>query len=338
MRSTCGIRAGRFTLLLLSLLQVVSHAEAQDSRERYLTLLRLVVYGGASRDMPKPPAISRNHALVGFGNGGQLEMLLVLMEEVLRNGVRGDFMEAGTYRGGVAIFMAGFIAVSDPTRKVWALDSFRGMPGADYHGAKLSDQEHRDFEPGKLATPGGVRHAQRNFARLGLDHLANIVPGTLPSRKDVPYASPCPMSMSMSMSHVHVHVHVHVPCPCPCPCPCIHVCHVHARLPPGLRVSGWFNETMPMLPVKRLAILRVDSDIYSSILETLEHMYPKLSTGGYVLFDDYKFPYAKRAVQDFRARYGITSRMRWCNQDSEPPMHKCNAKDEFLYWRKGDSP
>jgi len=227
--------------------------------------------------MPKPPAISRNHALVGFGNGGQLEMLLVLMEEVLRNGVRGDFMEAGTYRGGVAIFMAGFIAVSDPTRKVWALDSFRGMPGADYHGAKLSDQEHRDFEPGKLATPGGVRHAQRNFARLGLDHLANIVP-------------------------------------------------------------GWFNETMPMLPVKRLAILRVDSDIYSSILETLEQMYPKLSIGGFVLFDDYKFPYAKRAVQDFRARYGITSRMRWCNQDSEPPMHKCIAKDEFLYWRKGDAP
>ena len=196
MRSTYGIRARRFTLLLLSLLQVVSHAEAQDSRERYLTLLRLVVYGGASRDMPKPPAISRNHALVGFGNGGQLEMLLVLMEEVLRNGVRGDFMEAGTYRGGVAIFMAGFIAVSDPTRKVWALDSFRGMPGADYHGAKLSDQEHRDFEPGKLATPGGVRHAQRNFARLGLDHLANIVPGTLPSRKDVSYASPCPRAPS----------------------------------------------------------------------------------------------------------------------------------------------
>ena len=303
MRSTYGIRARRFTLLLLSLLQVVSHAEAQDSRERYLTLLRLVVYGGASRDMPKPPAISRNHALVGFGNGGQLEMLLVLMEEVLRNGVRGDFMEAGTYRGGVAIFMAGFIAVSDPTRKVWALDSFRGMPGADYHGAKLSDQEHRDFEPGKLATPGGVRHAQRNFARLGLDHLANIVPGTLPSRKDVSYASPCPRAPS-----------------------------------PGLRVSGWFNETMPILPVKRLAILRVDSDIYSSILETLEHMYPKLSTGGFVLFDDYKFPYAKRAVQDFRARYGITSRMRWCNQDSEPPMHKCIAKDEFLYWRKGDAP
>ena len=95
---------------------------------------------------------------------------------------------------------------------------------------------------------------------------------------------------------------------------------------------------MPILPVKRLAILRVDSDIYSSILETLEHMYPKLSTGGYVMFDDYKFPYAKRAVQDFRARYGVTSRMRWCNQDSEPPMHKCIAKDEFLYWRKGDAP
>ena len=57
-------------------------------------------------------------------------------------------------------------------------------------------------------------------------------------------------------------------------------------------VPGWFNETLPTMPergLKRIAILRVDSDIYSSIMETLQALYPKLSAGGYVVFDDYKF-------------------------------------------------
>ena len=237
----------------------------------YLGLLRLLLYGGAYREMPSPPRLSKD-AIIGFGNSGQLEMLQVLMDEVVREGVAGDFVEAGTFKGGVAMYMAGFLSVNDRSRKVWALDSFSGMPTPDKITAKTGR-----FPAGSLATPGGLASVQNDFARLGLDRYATLVP-------------------------------------------------------------GWFNETLPTMPergLKRIAILRVDSDIYSSIMETLQALYPKLSAGGYVVFDDYKFPFARKAVHDFRRRHGITSRMRWCNASSEPPMHKCpGVHDEFLYWKK----
>ena len=91
----------------------------------YLGLLRLLLYGGAYREMPSPPRLSKD-AIIGFGNSGQLEMLQVLMDEVVREGVAGDFVEAGTFKGGVAMYMAGFLSVNDRSRKVWALDSFSG--------------------------------------------------------------------------------------------------------------------------------------------------------------------------------------------------------------------
>ena len=45
--------------------------------------------------------------------------------DVLEQGVPGDFMECGVWRGGVAIFMRGALEVfGDDARQVWAADSF----------------------------------------------------------------------------------------------------------------------------------------------------------------------------------------------------------------------
>ena len=69
---------------------------------------------------------------------------------------------------------------------------------------------------------------------------------------------------------------------------------------------GWFSDTLPEAPFERLAILRLDGDMYQSTIEALRPLYPKLSKGGYVIIDDYALPGSQAAVQDYRREHGIS--------------------------------
>jgi O-methyltransferase len=71
-------------------------------------------------------------------------------------------------------------------------------------------------------------------------------------------------------------------------------------------LKGWFKDTLPG-PVERLAVLRVDADLYESTTEALEALYAKVSPGGWIIDDDYALPTARRAVDDFRTHHGITA-------------------------------
>ena len=70
-------------------------------------------------------------------------------------------------------------------------------------------------------------------------------------------------------------------------------------------LPGWFRDTLPSAPVERLALLRLDGDLYESTIVALESLYPKLSPGGFAIVDDYGVPACREAVDDFRARHGI---------------------------------
>jgi hypothetical protein len=65
-------------------------------------------------------------------------------------------------------------------------------------------------------------------------------------------------------------------------------------------LQGWFSETMPAAPIDRLAVLRVDGDMYGSTMDVLLNMYPKLAPGGFCVIDDYALPGCRRATDDFR--------------------------------------
>jgi O-methyltransferase len=56
----------------------------------------------------------------------------------------------------------------------------------------------------------------------------------------------------------------------------------HVRFLPGL-----FADTLADAPVERLAILRIDGDLYASTREALDALYDRVSDGGYVVVDDY---------------------------------------------------
>jgi O-methyltransferase len=74
---------------------------------------------------------------------------------------------------------------------------------------------------------------------------------------------------------------------------------------------GWFKDTLPGAPIERLAVLRLDGDMYESTMDTLNALYPRLSPGGYVIVDDYgALANCRAAVDDYRARHGIAEEIR----------------------------
>lgn len=92
----------------------------------------------------------------------------------------------------------------------------------------------------------------------------------------------------------------------------------HVRL-----VQGYFEHTLPNIEVERLAILRLDADLYNSTLDVLTHLYPKLSPGGFVIVDDYGIEMCdcKKAVEEYRAANNISDRIKMVD-------YQC------AYWRK----
>ena len=50
---------------------------------------------------------------------------------------------------------------------------------------------------------------------------------------------------------------------------------------------GWFKDTLPTAPIKKLALIRLDGDMYGSTMDALVSLYPKLSPGGYLIIDDW---------------------------------------------------
>jgi hypothetical protein len=174
----------------------------------------------------------------------RLDNLQHCVEAALIDGVPGDVLEAGVWRGGASILMEAVLAVHDATdRAVWVCDSFAGLPkpNPDRYPADRGDlfwtQRH-------LAV--SLEDVRGNFERYGM------------LRDNVRF------------------------------------------------VEGLFQETLPSLPVERLAVLRADADMYESTTTVLDHLYSKVSPGGFVIIDDYDgVPACRKAVDDFRNRHGI---------------------------------
>lgn len=90
-------------------------------------------------------------------------------------------------------------------------------------------------------------------------------------------------------------------------------------------LPGWFRETLPTAPIDRLALMRLDGDMYESVIVPLESLYPKVSSGGYVIVDEYDLPTCAKAVDDYRSRHTITTQML--------PIRPGSAW-EGVYWQK----
>jgi O-methyltransferase len=177
----------------------------------------------------------------------------------LRDGIPGDFLETGVWRGGASILVKGILSVhGDRTRRVWLADSFRGLPPPDAEKYP-ADRGWRLFESPELAISRDKVEA--NFRAYGLFDER--------------------------------------------------VCFL----------EGWFKDTLPTAPIERLAVLRLDGDLYESTIQALDAMYAKLSPGGFLIVDDYSLDPCRTAIADFRACNGI-----------EEPIIEIDGMG--VYWRK----
>lgn len=71
-------------------------------------------------------------------------------------------------------------------------------------------------------------------------------------------------------------------------------------------LKGWFRDTLLHAPIRQLAVLRLDGDMYESTMDALWHLYPKLSVGGYVIVDDYgALASCRQAIDDYRDEHRI---------------------------------
>lgn len=86
-------------------------------------------------------------------------------------------------------------------------------------------------------------------------------------------------------------------------------------------LKGYFKDTMPNNPIERLAILRLDGDMYESTIQVLENLFDKVSIGGYIIVDDWTLIWAQRAIIDFRAKNAI-----------DDPLQKID--NHSVYWQK----
>ena len=72
-------------------------------------------------------------------------------------------------------------------------------------------------------------------------------------------------------------------------------------------LAGWFKDTLPAAPIERLALLRLDGDLFESTRDAIEALYDRVSPGGCILIDDYGcISQCRQAVTAFRERRAIT--------------------------------
>lgn len=86
-------------------------------------------------------------------------------------------------------------------------------------------------------------------------------------------------------------------------------------------LKGFFADTLPKAPIEKLSILRLDGDMYSSTIDAISALYPKLQPGGFCIVDDYLLPNCAAAIHDYRDKHGI--------EDELISIDKFGA-----YWRK----
>jgi O-methyltransferase len=197
-----------------------------------------------------------SHTMIGRK---RLDNLHACIETVLDDGVPGDMIETGIWRGGACIFMCGVLrAYGVADRVVWAADSFDGVPPPtlpEDAGLDLS----KSLLP-VLAVP--LEEVQALFRRYGLlDDRVKFL-------------------------------------------------------------KGWFKDTLEGAPIERLAVLRLDGDLYESTMDALNPLYDKVSPGGFVIVDDYySCPPCGRAINEFRFARAIVT-----------PMQRIDA--QAVFWRK----
>jgi O-methyltransferase len=105
----------------------------------------------------------------------RLENIEQCVTSVVKDGIAGDLLEAGVWRGGSVIFMRALLEVlGDKSRDVWVADSFQGLPKPD--PSVTGDTGDRHYKNRLLSV--GLDDVKHNFEKYGfLDDRVKFLEG-----------------------------------------------------------------------------------------------------------------------------------------------------------------
>lgn len=147
--------------------------------QRYLNILEASLTGMLVRDAPcdfwSNGVFDQNARMLGqdwpsssFSMIGTVRMrnLRYVCETVLLDGIQGDFIETGVWRGGACIMMKGILeAYGDDLRRVYVADSFAGLPPPDAQSFPADTGDRHHTYPQLQVSRADVAE---NFRRFGL--------------------------------------------------------------------------------------------------------------------------------------------------------------------------
>jgi hypothetical protein len=232
---------------------LIKRTLAKGLANRGYKIFKVMPFDAEARELGKDwPSFA--YSMIGLR---RLDNLQNSIETVLEQGVPGDLIETGVWRGGACILMRAVLKVHDiHDRSVYLADSFQGLPAPTLE----ADRGYDLSENGYLAV--SLEQVQAGFERFGL------------------------MDGQVKF------------------------------------LKGWFKDTLPTAPIDRLAVLRIDGDLYESTMDVLNSLYAKVTIGGFVIVDDYHtWPPCKLAVDEFRDRLSI-----------QDPIQAID--DSGVFWRK----
>ena len=71
-------------------------------------------------------------------------------------------------------------------------------------------------------------------------------------------------------------------------------------------VEGLVESTLPENPIEKIALLRLDTNLYESTKAEMKFLFPKLSSGGVLIIDDYnKWMGQRKAVDEYFKQHGV---------------------------------
>jgi len=171
----------------------------------------------------------------------RVKALTKAIHYIVDNDVPGDFVECGTWRGGLAALMLHYIRITEDKR-LYIYDTFEGMPQPGENDGGYAKMMYRE----NTENDGG-------WCKAGIDLVKSVLQQVNPSYSDV--------------------------------------CHL---------VKGKVEDTLDLIAPQTISLARLDTDWYESTKKELEVLYPRVSSGGYVLIDDYSdWNGCKQAVNEY---------------------------------------
>ena len=224
----------------------------------------------------------------------QAYLAYAAVEHVDSHGILGDIVEAGVWLGGLSCLMA--MAHRKRSRDLWLFDTFAGMPPPTAEDDSRS--KHLFSLLGTSRFPY-LRHQRDGKWSFGpLDDVKRTMARTGYAPGKVHYIvgkvedTLCNMNCSVS-GHSFRH--------------------------------GVPLDSMP----RSIAILRLDTDWYTSTKLELDTLWPRLSPGGWLYVDDFgTFGGARRAVLEWLDRNG------WTREATRVKAFPPHNADRFMLWKR----